>query len=102
MLAEKKFANSLAYFQQSATLPWNYRAKSYLELGKLSINDPPRAELLAKEALKLSYQLDPREELVALELATQALKRQGKFDEAREYFERYRELARVNGSRVER
>ncbi len=93
MLAAKKFTTALTYFQQSAKLDWNYRAKSYLELSRLAVNDPPRAESLAKEALKLSPQLDPREELAATELVTQALKRQGKFDEARQYFERYRKLA---------
>ncbi len=93
MLAVKKFTTALTYFNQSATLDWNYRAKSYLELGKLAVNDPPRAETLVKQALKLGKQLDTREEVAALELITQALKRQGKFDEARQYFERYRRLA---------
>lgn len=93
MLAAKKFTTALTYFNQSATLDWNYRAKSYLELGKLAVNDPPRAETLVKQALKLSKQLDAREEVAALELITQALKRQGKFDEARQYFDRYRKLA---------
>jgi tetratricopeptide (TPR) repeat protein len=93
MLAAKKFTTALTYFQQSATLNWNYRAKSYLELGRLAVNDPPRAETLAKQALKLAKQLDPREELAALELITQALKRQAKFDEAKIYFDRYRSLA---------
>jgi tetratricopeptide (TPR) repeat protein len=101
MLAVKKFTTALTYFQQSAHLTWNYRAKSYLELGKLAINDPPRAERLAKEALKLSKQLEAREELAALELVTQALKRQGKFNEARQYFERYRELVHGSVSRVQ-
>jgi hypothetical protein len=93
MLAAKKFAVALTYFQQSSLLPWSYRAKSYLELGKLAVNDPPRAENLVKHALKLSQQLDRKDEMAALELATQSLKRQGKFDEARQYFERYRKLA---------
>lgn len=92
MLAVKKFTTALTYFNQSATLAWNYRAKSYLELGKLAVNDPPRAETLVKQALRLAKQLDAREEVTALELMTQALKRQGKFDEARQYFERYRQL----------
>jgi tetratricopeptide (TPR) repeat protein len=102
MLAAKKFTTALTYFQQSANLAWSYRAKSYLELGKLAVNDPPRAEHLAKEALKLSNQLDAREELAALELVTQALKRQGKFTEARQYFEKYRELVQGSNSRVQR
>jgi len=93
MLAAKKFTTALTYFQQSSLLNWNYRAKSYLELGKLSVNDPPRAENFVKQALKLPGQLDHRDELAALELATQSLKRQGKFDEARQYFERYRKSA---------
>jgi tetratricopeptide (TPR) repeat protein len=93
MLAAKKFTTALTYFQQAARLDWNYRAKSYLEWSKLAVNDAPRAETLAKEALKYSQQLDPREELAAMELVTQALKRQGKFNEARQYFERYRKLA---------
>lgn len=93
MLAAKKFTTALTYFQQSSLLDWNYRAKSYLELGKLAVNDPPRAENFVKQALKLSGQLDRRDEVAALELATQSLKRQGKFDEARQYFERYRKLA---------
>jgi len=93
MLAAKKFTTALTYFQQSATLPWNYRAKSYLELGKLAVNDPPRAETMVKQALKLAKQLDAREELAAYDLLTNSLKRQGKFDEARQSFERYRKLA---------
>jgi len=93
MIAAKKFTTALAYFQQSSILAWNYRAKSYLELGKLSVNDPPRAENFVKQALKLSRQLDHKDELAALELVTQSLKRQGKFDEARQYFERYRRAA---------
>lgn len=93
MLVAKKFTTALTYFQQSSLLDWNYRAKSYLELGKLAVNDPPRAENFVKQALKLSGQLDRRDEVAALELATQSLKRQGKFDEARQYFERYRKLA---------
>ncbi len=93
MLAARKFTTALTYFNQSAQLDWNYRAKSFLELAKLAVNDPPRAETLAKESLKYSQQLEAREELAATELITQALKRQGKFDEARQYFERYRKLA---------
>lgn len=93
MLAAKKFTTALTYFNQSATLDWNYRAKSYLELGRLAVNDPPRAETLAKQALKLVKQLEAREELAALDLLTNSLKRQGKFDEARQYFERYRKMA---------
>jgi hypothetical protein len=93
MLAAKKFTTALTYFNQSAHLDWNYRAKSFLELAKLAVNDPPRAETLAKESLKYSQQLEAREELAATELITQALKRQGKFDEAKLYFERYRKLA---------
>jgi hypothetical protein len=93
MLAAKKFTTALTYFQQATLLEWNYRAKSYLELGKLAVNDPPRAETLAKQALQLSQQLEAREELAALDLLTNSLKRQGKFDEARQYFERYRKLA---------
>jgi hypothetical protein len=93
MLAAKKFTTALTYFNQSAQLDWNYRAKSFLELAKLAVNDPPRAETLAKESLKYSQQLETREELAATELITQALKRQGKFDEAKLYFERYRKLA---------
>jgi tetratricopeptide (TPR) repeat protein len=93
MMVAKKFTTALTYFQHSSLLPWNFRAKSYLELGKLSVNDPPRAENFVKQALKLSAQLDHRDEVAALELATQSLKRQGKFDEARQYFERYRRAA---------
>jgi hypothetical protein len=93
MLAAKKFTTALTYFNQSAQLDWNYRAKSILELAKLAVNDPPRAETLAKESLKYSQQLEAREELAATELITQALKRQGKFEEAKLYFARYRKLA---------
>lgn len=92
MLAARKFTTALAYFQQSAEIDWNYRAKSYLELARLAANDPKRAEEFARQALASAQQLDPKEEITVHELLTQALKRQGKFEEARRQFERYREL----------
>ncbi|MDZ7266877.1 MAG: hypothetical protein ONB48_06130 [candidate division KSB1 bacterium] len=92
MLAARKFSTALAYFQQAAEIDWNFRAKSYLELARLATNDPKRAEEFARLALATANQLDPREEITAYELLTQALKRQGKFDEARRQFEKYREL----------
>jgi tetratricopeptide (TPR) repeat protein len=92
MLAARKFSTALAYFQQSAEIDWNYRAKSYLELARLAANDPKRAEEFAKQALASAQQLNPKEEITVHELLTQALKRQGKFDEARRQFEKYREL----------
>ncbi|MDL1878618.1 tetratricopeptide repeat protein [Cytophagia bacterium CHB2] len=97
MLAARKFTTALAYFQQSAEIDWNYRAKSYLELARLAANDPKRAEEFARQALASAQQLDPKEEITVHELLTQALKRQGKFEEARRQFERYREL--VSGQR---
>lgn len=97
MLAARKFTTALAYFQQAAEIDWNYRAKSYLELARLAANDPKRAEEFARLALAAAEQLELREEITGYELLTQALKRQGKFEEARRQFEKYREL--VSGGR---
>lgn len=89
----KKLRQALTYFQQSVEIPWKQRAKSYLEIARLSVNNPPKAVEAAEAAMADRQQLSSQEELAALKILISALKRQGRLREATEYFREYRQLA---------
>jgi len=91
-LKEKKLRDALIYFNQACAVPWDQRAKSYVEIAKLSINNPERAAEAAGEALANRSQLSREEQLEALRMMIEALKRLGKFQEATEYYREYRQL----------
>lgn len=95
-LREKKLVQALAYFEQSIFVPWKQRAKSQLEIAKLSIHKASRASEAAFLALADREQLTTQEQLDALKLLIESLKRQGpeKFEEATKYFYEYRELSK--------
>jgi tetratricopeptide (TPR) repeat protein len=91
-LKEKKLRDALIYFTQACVVPWDQRAKSYLEIAKLSINNPGRAAEAAGEALAARNQLSREEQIEALRIMIESLKRLGRFKEATEYYRQYRQL----------
>lgn len=91
-LKKKKLRDALIYFTQACAVPWDQRAKSYVEIAKLSINNPERAAEAAAEALANRNQLSREEQLEALRMMIESLKRLGKFKEATEYYREYRQL----------
>ncbi len=98
-LKEKQFRKALAYFQQSCTIPWKQRAKSYLEIAKLSINNPARAVESAEQALLGRDQLSAQETKDVLRIMVAGLKRLGRFEEAAAYFREYRQQANLAKSK---
>ncbi|MFQ5769481.1 MAG: hypothetical protein ACE5HX_03025, partial [bacterium] len=92
-LREKKLLEALVYFEQSISVPWKQRAKSQLEIAKLSINNAKRAKEAATLALADREQLTTQEQLDALKLLIESLKRLGKPKEAEPYFYEYRKLS---------
>ncbi len=89
-LKQRKLRQALAYFRQSCSIPWEQRAKSYLEVARLSRNSPRHAMEAAKTALQSADQLSPREHIEAMRILIESLKRMGKFEEAIAYFKQYR------------
>ena len=89
-LKDKKYKRALAYFQQSVSIPWKQRAKSQLEIAKLSLNNPRRAHEAAVLAWASRTQLDFDEKKTVLRILVESLKRLGKFAEATDYFREYR------------
>lgn len=98
-LKQHKLREALAYFRQSISIPWNQRAKSYMELAKLSLNNPRYAVDAAQAALNERDQLTPDEQIATMRILIESLKRMGRFDEAIRYFKEYREyLTLVKGN----
>lgn len=94
-LNDKKFRKALAYFKQSCVIPWKQRAKSYLEIAKLSINNPTQAVESAENALAGREELSRDEIKESLRIMVTALKRLGRFEEAAAYFREYRQQASI-------
>ncbi|RMH84601.1 MAG: hypothetical protein D6681_16500, partial [Calditrichaeota bacterium] len=90
-LKQKKLRTALAYFMQAVEIPWKQQAKSYVEIAKLSINNPRRAAEAAEKALAHREQLAHEETIQALRIMIESLKRLGRFQEAAEYYRQYRE-----------
>ncbi len=85
------------YFQQAVAIQWENRAKSYLEIGKMSRNNPDVVIKNCESVLKQPDQLDSREQMQTYQLLVEALKRRGKFNEARRYYAAWMQLR--NGTR---
>jgi len=88
---------AFTYFQQAVAVPWENRAKSFLELAKLSRNKPSAVINTCRQALDDSDKLDSTEQMQAYQLMVEALKRSGKFKEARTYYAQW--MALRNGDR---
>lgn len=85
---------AFAYFLQSVRIPWSGRAKSYLEVAKLSQNSPESVVDNCLAALRWETMLDQEERAQAYRLLTTAYKRLGHFDKAREYYAKWLETKR--------
>jgi hypothetical protein len=92
MRKNRKFA--FMYFQQAVTFEWENRAKSYLEIAKLSRNNPNALIESCSNALKNPEQLDEREQMQAIQLMVEAYKRTGRFEEARKYYTQWMNMRR--------
>ncbi|MDZ7267912.1 MAG: hypothetical protein ONB48_10590 [candidate division KSB1 bacterium] len=78
---------SLAYFSKAASFRWDNVARAYLELVPLVWNTPEEAIKYGKLALAANTQLSPRENCELMSLMIKAHKSAGRFEEARRYFE---------------
>lgn len=86
---EKKLA--LAYFTKAASFEWDQAAKVYIELVTLLWNDPEKAIFYGKKALANNSGLSPEETNELLSLMVRAHKSAGLYDEAREYFKKWKQ-----------
>jgi len=96
----RKFA--FAYFQQAVAIDWENRPKSYLELAKLSRNNPKMVMENCRQALIAPEQLDQNEQMQAYQLMVEALKRTGQFDQAKQYYAEWVNLQRNNSPSLTR
>jgi len=86
---EKKVA--LAYFTKAASFEWDQAAKVYIELVTLLWNDPEKAIFYGKKALANNKALSPEENNELLSLMVRAHKSAGRYDEARAYFNKWKQ-----------
>ncbi len=96
----RKFA--FTYFQQAVEVAWEKRAKSFLELAKLSRNQPQMAIENCRQALNAPEQLDLNEQMQAYQLMVEALKRTGQFNEARRYYTEWVNLKKTSSPSLTR
>ncbi|MDZ7319787.1 MAG: hypothetical protein ONB11_11560, partial [candidate division KSB1 bacterium] len=88
---EKKLA--LAYFTKATSFEWDQIAKAYIELVTLLWNDPEQAIIYGKKALAKNAGLSPTETTELLSLMVRAHKSAGNYDEARDYFNKWKQLS---------
>lgn len=86
---EKKLA--LAYFTKAASFDWDQAAKTYIELVTLLWNDHEKAIYYGKKALEKNNGLSTEESNELLSLMVRAHKSAGLYDEAREYFKKWKQ-----------
>lgn len=86
---EKKLA--LAYFTKATSFEWDQIAKAYIELVTLLWNDPEQAIFYGKKALAKNAGLTPTETTELLSLMVRAHKSAGNYDEARDYFNKWKQ-----------
>jgi len=82
---------SLAYFTKAASFQWDQIAKSYVELITLLWNNPEQSILYGKKALANSSGLSAKESCELLSLMVRAHKSAGLYDEARGYFNKWKQ-----------
>ena len=87
---EKKLA--LAYFTKAASFEWDQVARSYIELVTMLWNDPEKAIFYGKKALENNNGLSPEESNELLSLMVRAHKSAGLYDEARDYFKKWKNI----------
>lgn len=89
------------YFQQAVTIDSPIRGKSYLELAKLSRNNPLETIEKCHIALKPLNNLSVDDQIQAYQLLVEGYKKQGKIEKAKEFFMKWKLLEqkreRING-----
>lgn len=80
------------YFMQAVTIDCPIRGKSYLELAKLSVNNPQKAIEMCHHALVFANQLSTNEKIQAYRLLVEGYKRKGEIEKAKEYFVKWKLL----------
>lgn len=83
---------SLAYFTKAASFKWDQVAKVYIELVTLLWNNPEEAIRYGKKALENRRGLSSKEAGDLLSLMVRAHKSAGLYDEARTYFEKWKQF----------
>jgi len=96
---EKKLA--LAYFTKAASFEWDQVARAYIELVTILWNDPEKAIFYGKKALENKKGLSPEETNELLSMMVRAHKSAGLYDEAREYFKRWKQNEAKNEAKKE-
>ncbi len=80
------------YFMQAVTIDCPIRGKSYLELAKLSVNNPQKAIEMCHQSLFFASQLSINEKIQAYRLLVEGYKRKGEIEKAKEYFVKWKLL----------
>jgi len=80
------------YFMQAVTIDCPIRGKSYLELAKLSVNNPQKVIEMCHQALVFASQLSTNEKIQAYRLLVEGYKRKGEIEKAKEYFVKWKLL----------
>ena len=88
---QKKVA--LAYFTKASSFEWDQIAKAYVEMVALLWNNPEEAIKYGKKALASSEGLSNKEKGELLSLMVRAHKSAGLYDEARTYFNQWKEFS---------
>lgn len=85
----KKLA--LAYFTKAVSFQWDQISKAYIELVTLLWNNPDQAIYYGKKALANTNGLSAKESCELLSLMVRAHKSAGRYDEARNYFIKWKQ-----------
>jgi len=95
---EKKLA--LAYFTKAASFEWDQVARSYIELVTILWNDPEKAIFYGKKALDNNDGLSTEDSNELLSLMVRAHKSAGLYDEAREYFKKWKQSESAQKTKI--
>ncbi|MDZ7261630.1 MAG: hypothetical protein ONB05_05940, partial [candidate division KSB1 bacterium] len=91
-LRKKQTKLAYIYFSQAVTIDCPNRGKSYLELAKLSINNPKELIHKCYQALDERNNLAKEEKIQAYELLVEGYKKDGNIEKAKEYFVKWKLL----------
>ncbi len=84
----KKLA--LAYFTKATAFKWDQLARAYIELATILWNNPEKVIFYGKKALENNKGLSPEETNELLSVLVRAHKSAGHYDDAREYYEKWK------------
>jgi len=86
---------ALAYFEKAISFEWDQIGKVYFELMTLLWNDPAQAIFYGEKALAKNSSFSAEESCEMMSLMTKAHKSAGLFDDARTYFNKWKECQEV-------